>query len=1087
MKTLQISILLAFMMNMLTFAQGGSNVIRGVVYDDETGEGIIGATIAEYNPDGRVVNGSTTDMNGRFSLQYKDRDHTLQISFIGYRKETVKIGNKKSIEVRLSPEAIRMEGAVVTAKAKDPLTGLSDEDETGATSTTILDDVESIGAASSADALQGQVSGLDIVASSGNPGSGSQLVIRGLGSLGNANPLIVVDGIPRNVSTNDLDLASADQEDIGALISVAPQDIRSIKVLKDAASTAVWGSKGANGVILIETIKGDKGNISYFYNYQASVNIEPGPIPMLNGDEYITMQLEELLNEQGVFDVPPELAYDPTYVDFHNYNKNTDWLDAITRTGFKDEHYFKISGGGNKVLFFTSLRYLNSKGTTINTDFDQIGARVNLNYALSNKLRFTVNFDYSNSFKGDNIRIRSSNLDLVTAYDEDDDYGRRWVNIRKMAYLKAPNMSIYEFDQQGERTGEYFTPINSYQGKGDEFFNPVAIGNLSSDDMVRDNIQNSFKLDYRVFRWLRFVETLSFNYRGTKIKQFIPYSSIGVDWLDGQVNKMEEENRTDNRFLSRSQVFVNPLKDVENHFLSAVFLWEMEQDTYDKVLLRGAKSGSLDIDDPASNPPVQYIRSVSGTDRRMGALGNFNYKYRDTYLATVNLRADASSIFGENNRWAIFPSISFAWKMHKEPWLQNISQVNMTKLRFSWGQSGNTRGNSLARFGLYDTQGQYLDKFVIEQTQVQLTNFQWETTSSWNAGLDMGFFKNRFTVTFDLYDAVTDNLLWRNYDIPYSSGYERLRFFNGGSIQNQGWELFLNGVAIRKHNLTLGLKFNVSRNRNKFLSLPENFNTERSVNIGNGDYPRRVTIGQPVGSFYGFKYLGVYPGDEDVYARDASGNILTDLSGEPIPMTYKDEYVFQGGDARYEDINHDGKIDIHDVVFLGDGNPDFMGGFGMNLTWKAFKLSAQFHYRLGFDIVNEVALQTEGMNNRNNQSLAVLHRWRRQGQDEPGMLPRAYMNHPANNLGSDRYVMRGDYVRLNNLSLQYSLPPKICRKLRVKNLRAGVNMRKILTFTQYTGQDPEISRAGSDPFWLGTDNAKTPVPQVYTLSLSVGF
>lgn len=1062
-------------------------ILRGVVYDAATGESVIGATIAEYNPDGRVVNGATTDLNGRFILKYKNRDHSIQVSFIGYRSETIKIGNKTTVEVKLSPEAIQMEETVITAKAVDPLTGLSDEDETGATSTTILNDLDNVGIASSAEALQGQVSGLDIVASSGNPGSGSQLVIRGLGSLGNSNPLIVVDGIPRNVSTNDLDLASADQEDIGALISVAPQDIRTIKVLKDAASTAVWGSKGANGVILIETNKGDKGNISYFYNYQTSLNIEPGPIPMLNGDEYITMQLEELMNEQGVFDVPRELAYDRTYVDFHNYNKNTDWLEEITRTGFKNEHYFKISGGGNKVLFFTSLRYLKSTGTTINTSFDQIGARVNLNYALSNKLRFTVNFDYSNSKKGDNIRIRSSNLDLVTAYTAEDDYSNRWVNIRKMAYLKAPNMSIWEYDENGNPTGEYFTPINSYQGLGSEFFNPVAIGNLSSNDMLRNNIQNSFKLDYSIFSWLRFVETISFSYQSSKTNQFIPYASIGVDWLDNEVNNAEEENQIDNRFLSRSQLFIKPVRDDADHFVSGVFLWEMEQDTYDRVLLRGAKTASQSIFDPASNAPILFIRSVSGTDRKVGALGNINYKFKDTYLATMNLRADASSIFGENNRWAIFPSVSLAWKIHKERWLRNFRSLNLAKLRLSWGQSGNTRGNSIARFGLYDTEGQYLDRFSIEQTQIQLTNFQWETTSSWNAGLDLAFFKNWLTMTFDMYNAVTDNLLWRNYDIPASSGYSSLRFYNGGSIQNEGWELYINGTVIRTSEITLGLKFNISRNRNKFISLPENFNTERSINIGNGDYPRRVTIGQPVGSFYGFKFLGVYPSDEDVYAVDADGAYLRDLNGERIKMKYKDEYEFQGGDAKYEDINHDGKIDIYDAVYLGDGNPDFMGGFGLNFGWKQFKMSAQFHYRLGFDIVNEVALQTEGMNNRNNQSLAVLHRWRRQGQDEEGILPKASMNHPANNLGSDRYVMRGDYVRLNNLSFQYSLPGRICRKLGVESLRAGLNMRKILTFTNYTGQDPEISRAGSDPFWLGTDNAKTPVPQVYTLSLAVGF
>lgn len=1062
-------------------------VIRGIVSDQETMEGIVGATIAEYNQEGRVINGTVTDLSGRFTFQYKDKENSLHISFVGYETKIITIGDETNIVVNLSSGAIMLEETVITAKFIDPLTGLTSREETGAVSTTTLTDTDIIGITSSSEALQGQVSGLDIVSSSGNPGGSAQLVIRGLGSLGNASPLIVVDGVPRSVSTEDFDLASADQEDIGVLISVAPQDIRSIKVLKDAASTAVWGSKGANGVILIETNKGDKGNISYFYNYQTSLEVQPSPIPMLNGDEYITMQLEQLFNEQGVFNVPQELAYDRQFYNFHNYNKNTDWLEAITQLGSRDEHYFKVSGGGERVLFFTSLRYLTSKGTTINTSFDQIGTRVNLNYALSNKLRFTINFDYSNSEKGDNIRLRSRNVDLVTAYQGPDDQDGNWINIRKMAYLKSPNMSIWEYDQNGNPTGAYFSPLNSYQGRGNEFFNPVAMANLSSDNTYRNSVQNSFTLDYTIAPWLRFREIISFNYQDDKIKQFIPYSAIGVDWLDNQVNNTLEQNSIDNGFLSRSQFFIRPAEDLGDHSLSGVVLWEMEQTSYDRIVLRSAKSSSLGIDDPAANSPILSMRSTSGLDRKLGALGNANYQFRDKYLATINLRADASSVFGQNNRWAIFPSFSIGWILSDEDWLSDIKYLNEAKLRASWGQSGNTRGNSLVRFGLYDTEGQYLTGSAIEQTQIQLSNFKWETTTSWNLGLDFAFFNNRLSGTFDIYDAITDDLLWRNYQIPISSGYSGLRFYNGGSIQNQGWELFLNSSVVRQKDLSLSLMFNISRNSNKFLSFPDNFNTERSTNVGNGDYPRRAAIGQPIGSFYGFKYLGVWTSDEDVVATDPEGNVLTDLNGKPIPMMYKDEIQFMGGDAKYEDINHDGKIDINDAVYLGDGNPNLIGGFGTNIGWKKFKLSTQFHYRLGFDIVNEVALQTEGMNNRNNQSLAVLHRWRRQGQDEEGILPRAYMNHPANNLGSDRYVVGGDYVRLSTLSLQYSLPAKYSTALRVQTFNVGLNMRRVLTFTKYDGQDPEISRVGSDPFWLGTDDAKTPVPKVYTLSLSVGF
>ena len=222
-------------------------------------------------------------------------------------------------------------------------------------------------------------------------------------------------------------------------------------------------------------------------------------------------------------------------------------------------------------------------------------------------------------------------------------------------------------------------------------------------------------------------------------------------------------------------------------------------------------------------------------------------------------------------------------------------------------------------------------------------------------------------------------------------------------------------------------------------------------------------------------------------ARDANGNIITDSEGRPLPLRYTDSYTFKGGDPIYEDINHDGKIDLNDVVYIGDSNPDFIGGFGTNLRYKNFDFSVAFHYRIGFDIINGVAIQTEGMNNRNNQSKAVLSRWRIQGQDQPGLLPKAYMNHPANNLGSDRYVEKGDYVRLNNIKLGYQLGQDLCNRIGVRKASFTLSARKLLTFTRYTGQDPEVGQDASNPFWIGVDNAKTPPPKIVTFSIAVGF
>jgi TonB-linked SusC/RagA family outer membrane protein len=1068
MRAIFIFILISMLTSTQVFAQS-SKTIRGKVIDASTGEPVPGTNIAEMNEQNRAVNGTIADASGNFLLKVLNPDNQIRISFIGYETKFISIGDKNEFTIELVPKQTELEEVVVTATVRDPLTGLAAEDETSASTKVVLSDLDQIGSVSSTDALQGQVSGLDVISSSGNPGSGSQLVIRGLSTLGNAFPLIVVDGIPRNISADpSFDFATADQEDLGNLINVSPQDIKFVKVLKDAAATAVWGSKGANGVLLIETNKGSKGKITYNYNYQTSLDVQPDAIPMLNGDEYITLQLEELHNANPNFNLPNELAYNPYFIDFHNYNKNTDWLKEITRNGMKNEHYFGVSGGGQNTLFFTSFRYLKNTGTTLNTSFEQFSTRVNLNYTFSNKLRFTINMDYNNNFKEDNKTP-----------------GR--MNVRNMAYVKAPNMSILEHDADGDLTGEYFTPIQDYQGRGDFFFNPVAIVNLSQNDRTSNEALTSFKLTYNMTEWLTFNQTISFQYLNRSTQQFLPSSAIGADWLDPVNNTNANNLSQNNNFLSRSQFFFDILSGTNNHTLSSVFLIELNQSASDWKAMQTNRTASVDIKDPAAGSPVGWIQSGSSMGRNIGTLTNLNYKYKDKYLTTLNLRVDGNSNLGENNRWTMFPSASVGWKISNEPFMSNLAFLDLAKLRLSIGRSGHIPNDRYARFGLYNTYGQYINNTAIVQEQIKLRNYSMEISTSWNLGIDLELFNRRLNIVGELYEKTTSDLLWPNYEIPSSSGYDELTYFNGGKIQNKGWELFTNWMAIRKKDYDVNIKFNISHNQNMFLEFPENFIRERSSSIGNGEYPRKAMVGRPIGSFYGFKFLGVWPSNEDVVATDVNGDILKDLNGEPIPFTYKGTYSFQGGDARYADINHDGNIDIRDVVYLGDSNPLFLGGFGVSARYKSFRLLTFFNYRLGFEIVNEVALETESMTNKNNQSKAVLHRWRTPGQNESGLLPRAHLNHPANNLGSDLYVESGDFMRLNNIAIQYRLPRRWTKQLSIQSANISLNMRKVLTFTNYTGQDPEISTISDDPFWIGTDRARTPVPKNYTLSLAIKF
>ncbi len=1059
--------------------------IRGSITEKSTGAPIIGATIVEYDENNRIITGTVTDVNGYFQISVTDPYTVLVASSIGYETMEIELQGRLDVEVSMESGALDIEEVVVTAEYNaDPLTNVSDRDITG--SVVIVDMINSrhMGGVSAEEALQGQVSGLDIISTSGDPGSGSQIIIRGLSSLGNAKPLIVVDGISIDIRINDdFDFGGADHEDIGDMVNIAPQDIKSIKVLKDAASTAVWGSKGADGVLLIETFRGRRGKTRLDYQGKYSLNIQPPPIPMLTGDEYIMLQLEELHNAYGYYDMPPEIAYDPDYQNFYNYNANTDWIGAITQPGFVNDQYLKISGGGERTRYFTSLNYQTNSGTTLNTPFNRISTRMNLDYKISDKLKFSVNFSYTNSFKEGNYGFRFD-LNNNGIIDSDE----RKINVRQMAYIKAPNMSIYEYDQFGNPTGDFFNPINSYQGDGISYFNPVAIANLSSNDVDQNTVLNSYILDYNIKPWLRFRETVSFQYLNEKTNAFLPFNAVGTDWLNSFKNESSETNSVDTKITTRSQLIIAPRIN-SNHSFSTVLMYETDQRTQDWSSLKSSRSPSFDIYDPASNAVISSIRSGSSDFRALGGLVSVNYKFRDRYITAFNLRVDGSSKFGANQKWGFFPSTSFGWRFSEEAFLESFSQLSNGKLRLSYGQTGREPGNPYDRHAVYNTTdpSQYIDNPVIIPKQVQLDNLKWQTLSAWNLGLELSFFKEALSFTGEVYRNLTTELLWPRYDIPTSSGFNTLRWLNGGELENRGWELYIMGRPIKRDEFSVFLNFNISQNINTFLEFPDNFNNEIETTIGNGTYPRRAIVGEPIGSFYGFRYLGVWPSTESVVATNADGTPILDANGNNVPLSFIGTYNFQGGDAKYEDMNHDGVIDLNDVVYLGDSNPNFYGGLGGGVNWKDFRFSFQFLYRTGYQIVNEVAMETEGMLDRNNQSKAVLYRWRVEDQDEENMLPRAFMGHVANNLGSDRYVEDGDFIRLNNLSLRYSLDSKMAKKFGLNSMDIAFTARKLLTLTNYSGQDPEIPQDSSDPFWFGTDQARTPTPKFYTISFAIGI
>ena len=609
--TLLLILFLAFQFSGIT-AQDKA-IIRGRVIEKGTDIPLPGVTIIEQDDQNRVVKGVITDINGNYVLEVTDASHTIKISYIGYKSQNFKIDSRDRIDIQLETSNTELEEVVVVAQSKgDDLTGVSLRDQTGSSTKVDMTELTSQAGLSVESALQGQVSGLDIV-SAGSPGGGSNIVIRGMGSIGNTNPLIVIDGIPQDISSDNFNFSSADQQDLGQLLNIAPQDIKSVEVLKDAATTAVWGSKGANGVLVIETNRGTKGKITFNYQYKLSANIQPPSIPMLNGDEYITLQREEWHNAVGIYDIPPEIAYNRNFKDYYNYTANTDWIGILTRNSLTHDHFFKMSGGGEKSRYYTSINHQKEIGTTMNTSFQRFSFRANFDYDISDKLKMNTNINYSNTYKEDNpltpLRYKNS-----------------YMNVRQLAYIKAPNMSVWEFDEKGNRTGEYFTPIESYQGAGDLYLNPVAISNLGLNDIQGNEIQNNFQLNYLMYNWLTFKQSISFSYTNDKGKQFIPSTALGADWLDAQNNRSDERNRMDVRLLSRSQLFFYPFRKNNNHSFTGVAMWEMEEKTGENLRLVNLKSPSIYIIDPARNSPNLpggATNSASTRSRTLWCSGKF--------------------------------------------------------------------------------------------------------------------------------------------------------------------------------------------------------------------------------------------------------------------------------------------------------------------------------------------------------------------------------------------------------------------------------------------------------------------------------
>ncbi|MDN3669517.1 SusC/RagA family TonB-linked outer membrane protein [Echinicola jeungdonensis] len=1059
-------------------------IVKGQVIDKEEGTTIIGATVVEVDQDERTLGGVATDVNGNFTLRVRSKQNMLRVSVIGYKTQTIPINGRSEINVQMEFDVSELDMAEVTAERPidQGLVKIDERDLTSSATRVDAEMLEEMSALSIDQALQGRMAGVDIVSNSGDPGAGMSIRIRGTSSInGRSEPLIVVDGIPFQTETSNFDFANANQQEYAQLLNVAPSDIESITVLRDAAATALWGTRGSNGVLVITTKRGSKGKPTITYSFRGAVTKQPEQIPMLNGDQYSTLIAEGYMNSFGVplnINANKEFSYDPRdpYY-FHNYSNNTDWINEITQLGHMTDHNIAISGGGEKTRYRVSVNKNGSVGTTKGTGFDRLATRMSLDYLVSKKIKIQTDLAYTNSKTIRNWVDGNSNRD----------------NVRGVAYVKMPNMAVYEHDIFGNQTPNYFSPESNIQGAFSGTYNPLAMAEEATNTTVSNRIIPKFTLQYHIRPDLMFQSDVAFDIINTDQETFLPQVATGLPLNNTNVNRAS--NTYSDRLITQtfSKLYYTP--DLgEDHSLMGLLMFTTYETRGDGFGVTTTNAPSSNLQDPSGISRTDNIGLGSSTDqsRSIGMLANAQYGYLDRYIINASIRRDGSSKFGKNHRFGVFPSISGRWRISGEPFMQDVNWVNELSLRASYGSSGNTPRSNYAHFSTFSSLNwNYLGETGVVPNNLELTNYKWEEVHQTNFGLNLEMFENRVIIGVDVYRKRTKDLFLDNLRIPSTSGFNAVDM-NIGTMDNRGFELSVFTTPYQTKDLRVDFDFNVARNENIVQSISDLYQTDNLEGMqSNGNYFVTIQEGNPLGSFYGYKYKGVYTDGEATIARDANGNVITGPNGDVVPMMFNypiTSYEFQAGDAMYEDINHDGNIDYRDIVWLGDANPKLTGGFGPRVTYKNLQVSGYFNFRLGVDIVNSTKMGTENMYSYDNQNAAVLNRWRKPG-DETDM-PRAMLFRGYNWLGSDRYVEDGSFLRFRTLTVRYNMPEPFLDKANLKDLSFYVTTENLFTWTQYTGQDPEVGLTSSNAnrlFQIGYDNARTPPTSTVTLGINARF
>lgn len=1068
-----------------TLAEGdATTIVKGKVTDRKTKELLIGVSVMEIDAEGRIIKGTTSDIEGNYILKITNLKNRISASFIGYKSMSAPFNGRTVINIALEGGSTDLNEFTVTAKSTSS-NGMSRFDErktTTAIARINAAEMEEMSSTSIDQALQGRLSGVDITASSGDPGAAMNIRIRGISSIsGSGNPLIVVDGMPLQTEIpGDFNFGSADEQGYAQLLNISPADIKEITALKDASATAIWGSRAANGVLVITTKRGGKGTPAITYTAKTTASFLPKPIPLLNGDQYSTLIPEAYINRNGSTMNPTavrEFNYDPNDPYwYNNYSNNTNWIDEISRTGIMHDHNISMTGGGDKARYFASVGYNNNVGTTVGTALQRISSRINLDYIISSRIKIFTSVAFTHS-------------DLDRNYMNAKDGA-----IRGVAYIKMPNMSVFEYDEQGNVTPTYFSPAFNVQGQYSRIFNPVAMAKEAKYSVLGERVIPRFQIDYSIVPDVfRAMFDVQFDINNTKNKSFLPQIATGRPNTETVVNRAYDGDIDVFGVNSKLTFEYMPRLKNQDHVVSALFIVNTEDVKVVNQEIMTSNTASSLLQDPSipSRTQNEELNVFSGTSqtRNVGAVLSGKYEYNDKYFIEALIRGDGSSRFGPNYRYGLFPSVGVRWRVSGEKFFSRYKNIEDLSFRASYGQSGDQPRRDYSFFNRYDTYAwSYQGQSGVYPSRMELSNLRWQTNHGTNIGMNVSFFKGRIRADGNIYRNRTKDMFMEDLRIGSSSGYSNTNM-NVGTMDNQGWEFALFTTPVKNKDITVQFDLNIASNENIIREISEFYPSSRGDVTRLGEYMAMLQINNPFGSFYGYKFKGVYKDKEATIAKGRNGKPITNPNGQNIYMRFNyptTDYTFQPGDAIYEDINNDGNINHMDVVYLGNSNPKLMGGFGPKLTWRGrIQVSTYFNFRLGYDVVNGAEMNTTNMYRFDNQSTATLRRWRKEGDVTD--MPRAVIAGGYNWLASDRYVEDASFLRFRTMTVRYIVDSKTLSRIKMKKLDFYITAENLYTFTKYTGQDPEVSATGSDPFRIAYDYSMTPPSRSFTIGLVAGF